>query len=118
MSESYFALEEQIDNALNTITDNQKPNIAKLSHDFCIPYQRLRARWLGRECQTGGQNKALKDCEELALCQILDRMEKAVLVPVREHQTSGIMVLRDEFLLWRGPVHRFTDFIVVNLCKA
>jgi hypothetical protein len=76
MSESYFALKEQIDNALNTITDNQKPNIAKLSRDFCVPYQRLRARWLGRGCRTGGQNKALKDCEELALCQILDRMEK------------------------------------------
>jgi hypothetical protein len=76
MSESYFALEEQIDNALNTITKNQKPNIARLSRDFCVPRQWLRARWLGQGYRTGGQNKALKDFEELALCQILDQMEK------------------------------------------
>jgi hypothetical protein len=88
MSESYFALEEQIDNALNTITDNQKPNIMKLSRDFCVLYQRLRARWLGRGCQTGGQNKALKDCKKLALCQILDQMEKTG-IHTRYHMIVG-----------------------------
>ena len=44
MSESYFTLEKQIDNVLNMIANNQKPNIIKLSRDFCVLYQRLQAR--------------------------------------------------------------------------
>jgi len=76
MTESYFALEEQIDNALNIITDDKTPNILKLSRDFCVP------------CRTGGQNKALKDYEELALCQILDRMENTG-IHARYHMVAG-----------------------------
>ena len=43
---------------------------------FVFPVNGFRARWLGQGYRTGGQNKALKDFEELALCQILDQMEK------------------------------------------
>jgi hypothetical protein len=47
MSDSYNDIESRIQAALASISPDEKPNIAKLSRDYTVPEQRLRARYKG-----------------------------------------------------------------------
>jgi hypothetical protein len=48
MADSYSETEKRILKACEIAQGQKKPNISALSREFDVPYQRLRARILGR----------------------------------------------------------------------
>ena len=78
MAESNNAIEERILDALATISDNEKPNIAKLARENNVPYQRLLACYKGRQSilEQSATNLQLNLAQELVLCQYLDTLNK------------------------------------------
>jgi hypothetical protein len=79
MPDTYRDVEERILEAVENLQHQDKPNIASTARDFDVPEQRLRKRYQGRasKIDVGGQNKALSEAEELAVCQSIDRLDKS-----------------------------------------
>ncbi len=78
MPEDYAAVEYRIQEALDALRKQQKPNLAKIAREFAVPDQRLRARWKGQSSKTerAGANRVLSEEQEIALCHYLDRLDK------------------------------------------
>jgi hypothetical protein len=49
MPSDYHTIEAKIQNAMEHLRQQKKPNIAKAARDFEVPVLRLRARWKGRQ---------------------------------------------------------------------
>jgi hypothetical protein len=69
-------IETSILEAIHAMAQQEQPNIARSAREFDVPETRLRARWKGRAPSRGGQNKALSDDQELAICHYLDRLDQ------------------------------------------
>jgi hypothetical protein len=79
MPDTYRDVEERILEAVEDLQHQDKPNIASTARDFDVPEQRLRKRYQGRasKINVGGQNKALSEAEELAVCQSINRLDES-----------------------------------------
>ena len=47
MSGPYSEIESRIEEALDALSERDRPNIAAAAREFRVPEQRLRARWNG-----------------------------------------------------------------------
>ena len=78
--ESYASTESQIQVALAELLQRgeEKPDLAAAAWEFNLPPQRLRARWNGKKSKETGlpANKKLREEEEFAVCQYLNRLDK------------------------------------------
>jgi hypothetical protein len=52
MPSDYHIIEAKIQNAIEHLRQQKKPNIAKAARDFEVPISRLRARWKGRQTRS------------------------------------------------------------------
>jgi hypothetical protein len=52
MPSDYHIIEAKIQNAIEHLRQQKKPNIAKAACDFEVPVSRLRARWKGRQTRS------------------------------------------------------------------
>ena len=75
MPDSYAAIEKRISEAIDTLNQREKPNVAAIACRFNVPAHRLRERWKGRPAKSA-PNRALSEAQELALCQHIDRLDK------------------------------------------
>ena len=66
---AYEDVEQCIQNALDSIDDDEKPNLSALSREFVVPYDRLRQRYRGRQSRMDRPrpNQRLNADQELAL---------------------------------------------------
>ena len=61
--------------ALESIPENRKPNIARLAKEFHVPYAQLLNRYNGLPAKQSN-NYALNSAEENAIHQYLQRLER------------------------------------------
>ena len=71
-------IENRIQNALATISNDCAPNISALARQFDVPRTRLMRRWHGNgsRATVGGHNKALTNEQEKGLLQFAKDMEE------------------------------------------
>ena len=86
MSESYKIIESRIQEAIVTLSQSEKPNVAKTAHDHKVPEDRLQNRWKGRLARTErpAANKKLNEEQEIAVCRYLDRLDKIGIAAQRQ----------------------------------
>ena len=78
MPDTYHDIEDRISEAIQSLDNQRKPNIAKTARDFRVPRSRLRNRWNGRQpkSQVVAHNRTLSEAQELAICQYLDHLDR------------------------------------------
>jgi AraC-like DNA-binding protein len=86
MPVTYQEVEERVIEACEALETQEIPNIAKTAREFNVPPRRLRRRFQGEtssRIDAGGQNKALNEAAEEALCLYIDKADEIGL-PIRE----------------------------------
>ena len=78
MPDTYHDIEDRISEAIQSLDNQRKPNIAKTARNFRVPPSRLRNRWNGRQpkSQVVAHNRTLSEAQELAICQYLDHLDR------------------------------------------
>ncbi|KAJ5746818.1 hypothetical protein N7520_012000 [Penicillium odoratum] len=91
-------IEERVKQAIGYLHAEDKPNIAKACREFDVPYQRLRARWQGRQSlfdrQTTGQR--LDESAEAGLMRWMD-LNYRMGLPLKRQQilSTATAILRE-----------------------
>jgi len=77
-AESSMDIEDRIQEAIEKISHEEKPNIPATARDLKLPEHRLRARLKGRQSrhQRPASNRKLSPDQELALCQYWNRLDE------------------------------------------
>ncbi|KAJ5138584.1 uncharacterized protein N7515_003432 [Penicillium bovifimosum] len=78
MPKSNQEVESQILKALESLSEQTKPNIAKTAREFAVPESRLRGRWKGRKSLFARQpnGRRLNSAQEKALCEYIDYFDE------------------------------------------
>ena len=78
MPDTYHDIEARILEAIQSLSRQGKPNIAKTAEEFRVPPSRLRNRWNGRRLKTKvvAHNRSLSEARKLAICQYLDHLDR------------------------------------------
>jgi hypothetical protein len=78
MSESQIQIDDQIDQALESIRDIEKPNYKQLAREKNLPYQRLLARSKGRttRSQRPSSTYKLSEAQNSALYDYITRLDE------------------------------------------
>ncbi|KAJ5877277.1 hypothetical protein N7455_000742 [Penicillium solitum] len=74
MPQSNEEIEQQIQLAMDSLSEQSKPNIAKTAREFAVPVHRLRRRWKGGKSlfQRQPNGRKLSSAQEKALCEYID----------------------------------------------
>jgi hypothetical protein len=77
MADSYKTIEDRLQQAIIAIRRGELTKITQAAAAFDVPYQRLRARFLGRPSRSERYptNLRLTKEEDAGLCQYLDRLD-------------------------------------------
>jgi len=75
---SYSTVEQRILDASVTLQAQNPPLIAQTAREFNVPYQRLLARYHGRQSKQTrpGAGRKLDPAQELAVCHYLDHLDR------------------------------------------
>lgn len=67
-------IEDQLRKALDSLSEQSKPNIAKTAREFAVPVNRLRHRWKGGKSlfQRQPNGRKLSPTQEEALYEYID----------------------------------------------
>ncbi|KAJ5276460.1 uncharacterized protein N7525_000734 [Penicillium rubens] len=67
-------IEIQIEKAIDSLSDQSKPNISKTAREFAVPESRLRRRWKGGKSlfQRPPNGRKLTPAQEAALCEYIE----------------------------------------------
>jgi hypothetical protein len=67
-------IEDLILKAIDSLSEQPKPNISKTAREFAVPIGRLRRRWLGGKSlfQRQPKGRKLSSGQEKALCEYID----------------------------------------------
>ena len=79
MSPIYHEIEERVEQALDDLQTQNRPNIRATARKFGVPRMRLARRFHRThmsKIEAGGQNKALDSEAERALCLYIDFAEQ------------------------------------------
>ncbi|KAJ5944559.1 hypothetical protein N7516_004727 [Penicillium verrucosum] len=70
-------IEQQIQLAMDHLSEQSKPNISKTAREFAVPGSRLRRRWLGGKSlfQRQSNGRKLNPAQESALCEYIDHSD-------------------------------------------
>ena len=98
MPEDNATIENRIQDALDALSNQEKPNISKTARDYHVPYQRLRYRWQGRPSllQRHPTHRLLNESQEKVLCTFMDTMDDLGLCPRRNQvEAAANSILRE-----------------------
>ncbi|OQE38925.1 hypothetical protein PENCOP_c007G03627 [Penicillium coprophilum] len=89
MPKSNKSIENQIDKAIDHLSNQSKPNIAKTAREFGVPEGRLRRRWKGGKSlfQRQPTGRKLNIEQEKALCEYIDYFD-AVRASINRRQIA------------------------------
>ncbi|KAJ5205417.1 hypothetical protein N7472_001865 [Penicillium cf. griseofulvum] len=82
-------IENQLQLAMDSLSEQSKPNIAKTAREFAVPVHRLRRRWKGGKSlfQRQPNGRKLSSVQEQALCEYIDYFD-AVGVSINRRQIA------------------------------
>ncbi|KAJ5962320.1 hypothetical protein N7501_007261 [Penicillium viridicatum] len=82
-------IENQLQLAMDSLSEQSKPNIAKTAREFAVPVHRLRRRWKGGKSlfQRQPNGRKLSSAQEQALCEYIDYFD-AVGVSINRRQIA------------------------------
>ena len=74
---SYRAIEDRINEAIDSIHDGWYTNCAAAAREYDVPLRRLQRRWNGSGSRSthAGTNKALIEAQEQAICEYIARLD-------------------------------------------
>ncbi|KAJ5857649.1 hypothetical protein N7455_008543 [Penicillium solitum] len=87
MPQSNEEIEQQIQLAMDSLSEQSKPNIAKTAREFAVPVHRLRRRWKGGKSlfQRQPNGRKLSSAQEKALCEYIDYFDARTIIIIRNH---------------------------------
>src|SRR6266480_2094371 len=98
MPELYHDIEHRIDDALKALQHQTNPEVASVAREYDVPYQRLLARFNGRNSKSTRPptNRKLTEEQESALCQYLDTLDEMFTSATRKqcYTTANLILAR------------------------
>ncbi|BDD61850.1 hypothetical protein MAP00_009298 [Monascus purpureus] len=89
--------EDRMLKAIDALSTQNPPNIAKTAREYGVKRQTLSARWKGRSnlCERPPTNTRLSEEQEKALCHYVDTLEQLNIKPLAQMiQSSANSILR------------------------
>lgn len=84
MSVEYFEVENRILRVIEKLSNQTKPNLAKVARESNVPYGRLLRRYHGSDSRPSrpSTNRLLSDAEELSVIQYISHFN-GLMIPVK-----------------------------------
>jgi hypothetical protein len=101
MSDFDSEIDARINEAIDTYSSENKPNLSKIAREFTVLYQRLRARWNGRKSlnQRVPNGRRLTFAQEDALYKYIDYLNRVgASVNHTQIETAANSILRKAYV--------------------